>query len=157
MRSVNITLCVLALLFLTLPAAFSLAQEESRASYVGSKACQSCHDEQYASYTANSGMARSWSGVAKMLPKLSEAEKRDCYACHTQGYGKPGGFVSLEATPDMANLSCETCHGPGSLHSETGDPANIRRTPDIEACRRCHNAERVENFKFKPVLYQGGH
>lgn len=57
----------------------------------------------------------------------------------------------------MANLSCETCHGPGSLHYETGDTEAIRRKPDVKGCVTCHNADRVQNFKFKPMLYHGGH
>ena len=44
-----------------------------------------------------------------------------------------------------ANQACETCHGPGKEHSETGDKAKIRvfttMTPrDVsEVCVGCHN------------------
>lgn len=125
--------------------------------YVGAASCESCHEEQYAGFMKNSSKARSWKSVAKMLPKLAENEKADCYACHTTGYGAPGGFQNIETTPHMANLGCETCHGPGSLHAESGDPDDIQRKPDVNDCTRCHNAERINNFNFKPMLYHGGH
>ena len=138
-------------------AAVYAAEQKETAAYVGAKACESCHEDQYASFMANSNKAHSWKSLEKMLPKLTPAEQKECFACHTTGYGKPGGFVSLEKTPDMANLSCESCHGPGSLHAETGDTSAIRRKPDVKGCAACHNADRVQSFKFKPMLYHGGH
>ncbi len=142
-------------LALLLPAA--LAQPEEKAVFVGSQACAECHAEQYENFEKYSSKAHSWRSLEKMLPKLTEAEKKECYKCHTTGYGQPGGFISLERTPDKANLGCEACHGPGSLHCESGDTELIQRTPDVEGCITCHNAERIQNFKFKPTLYHGGH
>lgn len=126
------------------------------ARYVGSAACEPCHSEQHENFQKYSSKARSWESVKKMLPKLTSSEARECYACHTTGYGQ-GGFESFEKTPELANLSCEACHGPGSVHAESGDTADIRRTPDVRNCITCHNEERVKNFKFKPMLYHGGH
>lgn len=125
--------------------------------YIGAEACEPCHQDQYASFQKNSSKAKSWKSVAKMLPKLTQAEQKTCFACHTTGYGRKGGFESYAATPHLANVSCESCHGPGSLHAESGDKADIRRTPDIAACITCHNADRIQNFNFKPMLYHGGH
>ena len=132
-------------------------QMEDVPAYVGAKACESCHEDQYANFQRHSSKSHSWKSLEKMLPKLTAAEQRECFACHTTGYGKPGGFVSLEQTPDKANLSCETCHGPGSLHYETGEITAIRRKPDVKGCVTCHNVDRIQNFKFKPMLYHGGH
>jgi len=145
-----IALCASAL-------AASAGMAEERPVFVGSQACEACHTEQYTSFMANSGKSHSWKSVEKMLPKLTEKEKQECFSCHTTGYGQPGGFKSNEETPELANLSCETCHGPGSVHAESGDPADIKRVPDVENCKTCHNPERVRNFNFKPMLYHGGH
>ena len=150
-----LTACVtLAVWVFFAPAA--LAAEDT-AVYVGAEACESCHSDQYESFQKNSSKAHSWESVEKMLSKLTPAEQKECYSCHTTGYGKPGGFKSIESTPELANVSCESCHGPGSLHAESGDPELINRTPDVKECVTCHNAQRIKNFNFKPMLYHGGH
>ena len=93
-----------------------------------------------------------------MAPKLTLEELRECYACHATGYGKPGGFVSLEKTPHLANAGCEVCHGPGGAHAESGgDKALIKRKMSVSDCETCHNAQRVRAFGFKPMLYGGAH
>lgn len=160
MKDLKFTLLIFAAcLGLVLPGAFtaSRAKGAEQSTYVGAAACQDCHEEQYASYMKNSRKAHSWSSIHKMRAKLTAAELKECYACHTTGYGKPGGFVSLEATPELANVSCESCHGPGSVHAESGDPEDIMRTPKLDECISCHNGERIQNFNFKPMLYHGGH
>ena len=68
-----------------------------------------------------------------------------------------GGFVSEEETPQLQNLGCESCHGPGSLHADSGDPEDIVGELTAADCEQCHNAERVDNFKFKPLLFGGAH
>lgn len=128
------------------------------AAYVGSVACKDCHAAQYASYTANSKKAHSSESVKIMAPKLTPEELTGCFACHTTGYGHPGGFVSFEQTPERANAGCEVCHGPGSAHVDAGgDPALIVAKPSLATCERCHNADRVRNFNFKPMLFAGAH
>lgn len=145
-----------ALLFLLalLVAGGAMAQE---AMFIGSRQCSECHEEQYENYEKYSKKARSWEGVKIMLSDLKKEEAEKCYECHTTGYGKPGGFVSYETTPEMADVGCETCHGPGSLHAEDGDIELILRTPAIEDCQTCHNKERVGDFNFKPLLFSGAH
>lgn len=141
----------LALVFLSaLPA---LAEP----SFVGSKACAECHQEEYDSFLKFSKKPHSFQGVEKMRSDLKPEELKSCYGCHTTGYGKPGGFVDAKSTPDLAQVGCETCHGPGSEHAEGGDPATVTRKPTLESCGRCHNAERTGEFNFKPLLYSGAH
>lgn len=124
--------------------------------YVGSKACGECHEEEFQRFTAHSKKARSWESVEVMASDLTQEELRGCFDCHTTGYGK-GGFISHDATPHLADVGCETCHGPGAEHADMGDPSLITRTPTLDDCRRCHNADRVQNFDFKPLIHSGAH
>jgi len=125
--------------------------------YVGSEACADCHPGEYERYSAYSKKAKSGSSVQRMAPKLKSFELVECYECHTTGYGKPGGFVSFEQTPHLANAGCEVCHGPGALHAETGDPDLVKRKMELRDCEGCHNEARVAEFGFKPLIHSGAH
>ena len=125
--------------------------------YVGSESCQECHEDQYESYNAHSKKAHSYESVKVMRKGLTEAEYLECLQCHATGFGKPGGFTSPAETPHLQNLGCESCHGPGRDHVESGDPEDIVGELSPADCERCHNPERVANFKFKPLLFGGAH
>lgn len=125
--------------------------------YVGTFACRECHQDQYDSFMAYSKKATTFSDIKKMENKLTPEEYRECFKCHTTGYGQQGGFISETQTPDLKNPGCEACHGPGSLHVETQDTDDIVRTMAMEDCRECHNADRIKDFDFRPLLYSGGH
>ena len=130
---------------------------DSDATFIGSAACQQCHEQEYDTFAKHSKKAHSRQNVEKMRAKLSQKELEACYACHTTGYGQKGGFVNYEKTPYLGDVGCETCHGPGSVHADSGDTATITRKPSVESCLVCHNAERIQNFNFRPLRYSGAH
>lgn len=125
--------------------------------FIGSKACSECHQKEYASFSKFSKKAHSFKSIQIMSAKLEPSELRECYACHTTGYGQPGGFVSIEKTPELANAGCEVCHGPGSEHAQSGDKSLIQTKLAVEQCQTCHNEQRVKSFGFKPMLFGGAH
>lgn len=133
------------------------AAEESKAVFVGSETCRGCHDAQYDSFMANSKKAKSYGSIQKMQKKLTQNEFKECFKCHTTGYGQPGGFTSAVETPALMNAGCEVCHGPGSLHSESGDPRDLTAKVSLQVCNKCHNSDRVAAFGFKPILFSGAH
>jgi hypothetical protein len=126
-------------------------------SYVGSRVCGDCHETEYARFADFAKKSHSFQSIEKLKDGLSEQEIQQCYSCHTTGYGKPGGFVSAEKTPELKNAGCEVCHGPGSLHLETEDPADIKGRLEIEDCMVCHTSQRVAAFSFKPLIHSGAH
>lgn len=125
--------------------------------FVGSQACRDCHEKEYASYMQYSKKAKSFSSVKKMEKKLTPEEYASCFECHTTGYGQKGGFVSETRTPELKDAGCEVCHGPGSLHAESGDPDQIQRQVSIELCNSCHDSSRIEAFKYTPLIFGGAH
>ncbi len=125
--------------------------------YVGSAACKDCHEEQYENFTKYAKKSHSDRSVKIMASDLTEAELATCYGCHATGFGKPGGFISYEKTPHLADAGCEVCHGPGYDHAESGDAELIKGSLSMEDCVGCHNEDRVKSFNFKPLLYGGAH
>lgn len=125
--------------------------------FVGSQVCRDCHQTQYENFMKYSKKADSFTSIKKMEKKLTPEEYRGCFECHTTGFGKKGGFISEQQTPELKDTGCEVCHGPGSLHSESEDPDDIIRKMGMETCVACHNEERVRAFDFKPMMYGGAH
>ncbi|WP_419788338.1 cytochrome c family protein [Pseudodesulfovibrio sp.] len=130
----------------------------SSGQYVGSEACAECHPNEYSNYKKYSKKAHSGNAVKLMSGDLTKEELEECYHCHMTGFGKPGGFVSFEETPAMADAGCETCHGPGADHVESGgDTDLIKAKLQLSDCEGCHNPDRVAAFDFKPLMFGGAH
>ncbi|MBW1740100.1 MAG: cytochrome c family protein [Deltaproteobacteria bacterium] len=133
------------------------AQDSKPNTYVGSDTCLLCHEAEYDNFSKYARKSKSFQSVLKMRKGLTADEVKGCYACHTTGYGKPGGFVSIEQTPELKDAGCEVCHGPGGRHSETQDPDHIIGKVTIDVCQKCHTQERVSAFRYRPMLYGGAH
>jgi hypothetical protein len=131
------------------------------ADYISAKKCKACHMKQYKSWSQTK-MASSFenlkAGVKVEEKKKAGLEDKDyttdpkCLKCHTTGYGK-GGFVSMEKTPDLAGVQCESCHGPGSEFSaimkknkefalaDVKAAGLIIPSEDEKGCMACHGGE----------------
>jgi len=126
--------------------------------FVGSAKCGECHEEEYDKFKTYSKKSESWHSIEIMASDLTADEIEGCYGCHTTGYGQPGGFVSIQSTPHLADVGCETCHGSGRAHVESdGDPSLIKRKSTETDCAKCHNAERIQIFDFRPLFNAGAH
>jgi hypothetical protein len=157
-RSILISLVACAALVLVIP--WGLAGEtkpEMQKTYVGSEKCRSCHENEYNLFRKYSRKTQSFNHIMLMRNGLTEEEYRECLECHTTGFGKPGGFRSEKDTPLLKEVGCEACHGPGSLHVESSDRKDIKKIASEKDCTICHNQERVEAFRFKPLIYGGAH
>jgi hypothetical protein len=148
------------LAFLSVVMAHAAPEGKDRAgplSYVGSLACKDCHPEEYENFMTYAKKSTSFQSIEKQMRHLTPDEIKQCYPCHTTGYGQPGGFVSIEETPHLKNAGCEVCHGPGAEHARSGDPAEIIGKMGKKDCERCHISERVKAFKYKPLIHGGAH
>ncbi len=139
--------------------------------FVGSQRCQACHEEIY----------EHWRGTkhAQAMKTLETATPPrnfdpECVCCHVVGWEPQksfpwsGGYESIEKTPQLAGVGCESCHGPGESHirAEAGTDATLQKqlretlhlTP-MEAeqrnCIGCHDGDNSPDFDFKlyhPVI-----
>jgi hypothetical protein len=116
------------------------AEPPAGATYLGPETCKACHFKEFKTWQAHKH--------SKNFSVLQGAEQTnpECLKCHTTGYGKPGGFVSLEKTPNLTNTGCEACHGPGSAHVEAAKNAPDSGEWDkkiskvlTNACVSCHD------------------
>jgi len=132
-------------------------EKNGQAAYIGSLACKDCHPDEYDNFITYAKKSTSFQSVEKQMRHLTPDEIKQCYPCHTTGYGQPGGFVSLEETPHLKNAGCEVCHGPGAEHSRTANPETIIKNMSKKDCEICHISERVKAFKYKPLIHGGAH
>ena len=151
-KASGLVLCCLAAVMLLSP-----VKGETVKTYIGSKACGECHEEEYDKFTKFAKKSHSFQSVKKMARGLTSKEIRRCFECHTTGFGKPGGFLSEEETPHLKDAGCEVCHGPGSLHAETEEAGDIRGSLSSQDCETCHSSERITAFNYKPLVYGGAH
>jgi hypothetical protein len=104
------------------------AQANPDYSFIGTKGCKKCHIKQFKSW-AETNMAKAFDLLkpgeraaakknAGLDPQKDYTKDPDCLPCHVTGYGKPGGFLSLEETSDLVAVSCEMCHGAGSEYTK---------------------------------------
>jgi len=139
--------------------------QASEHAYVGTKNCRKCHLKEWKSWaetkmakafeTLKPGVAAEAKTKAGLDPDKDYTTDAKCVACHVTGYGQPGGFVSIEETPDRAGVGCEVCHGPGgtytkaehmSLKNKSYKKADVVAvgmvdTVSADQCKACHNAE----------------
>lgn len=111
----------------------------------------------------------------RLDPKKDYTHDATCLPCHTTGYGQPGGFVSIEKTPQLAGVQCEMCHGAGegylkpnrmSLQNKEYKRAEVVAAgmviPNAKTCTGCHNekspfVKKGDVFNFEQRKAQGTH
>ncbi|MBA4186530.1 MAG: hypothetical protein C0467_00785 [Planctomycetaceae bacterium] len=128
-------------------------------SYVGSDKCQNCHAPQFAK----------WKGTphSHALDALEKIAKRpsqrnfdgECVQCHVVGLHYKTGYEDQKATPHLAHVGCESCHGPGSGHMTNKDNAGLQalqipwaqkageRLPELELIKKIGALPSIERGK----------
>ncbi len=112
------------------------AGEETKFTYVGSKACKKCHIKQYKSWKKTKmakgleilkpGQAKEAKEKYKLDPAKDYSTDKSCLKCHTTGYGEPGGYAipdpkdadAVKKAKNLEGVGCESCHGPGSAYAK---------------------------------------
>jgi hypothetical protein len=139
--------------------------------FAGAASCKSCHLKQHKSWK-NTAMAKTFESLmpgkaaekktaAGLDPATDFTKDEKCLKCHTTGFGEAGGFPKpgTATTPEqqkaaeaMQGVSCEACHGPGSLYGPyKKEHKDYKREeivklgavtpPTAEVCSKCHVKE----------------
>lgn len=113
------------------------------ATYVGSRACAECHQVQYEVWKNSKH-----SHAVEPLKEENHHYDPECLQCHTTGFPFKGGYENLKKTPELAAVTCESCHGPRSLHVEA-PTENVGPQVTANNCIQCHDAENSPHFDFE--------
>lgn len=145
--------------------------------FVGSKTCQDCHPKAYEIWAeGRDGHRAPHSHAYHTLlqpPKRANVPRNfdpECISCHVVGWNPQGyypyvsGYVSAQETPDLINVGCEDCHGPGARHSaaENGDidvtdeeMEKLQQSMSLplekaeQKCLECHDLDNSPDFQEK--------
>jgi len=117
---------------------------QGQAGFVGTATCQACH----------AGPAAVWKASKHALAygtleNLGKNNHLDCVGCHVTGWKKPGGVCRIDQPAGRAEVGCESCHGPGSLHLAAPSKTTITRSVSAATCVGCHDRENAPHFAFE--------
>jgi hypothetical protein len=166
---------ITALVIVFCSSVIASAQEPAAGEFAGVKTCKKCHRKVWKTWK-DTPMAKSFAILkpgervemkkkAGLDPNKDYTHDANCLPCHTTGYGKPGGFVSIEETAGMSGVGCENCHGAGALynkvmkkHGRTYSEQEISHAGLIKdphtTCIGCHN-EKSPTRKFQDPFDAG--
>ncbi len=120
-------------------------QAEVFGDYVGYATCQPCHGEIVESWKATPHA----SAFADLKKQGDEKQSvPGCVRCHVVAMDKDGGFIDMDMTPELKDVQCEACHGPGKAHVASQKPSDIVGKPGEPLCRDCHTEGQDKNFDY---------
>lgn len=176
-HSVKITVIVAALFLVGLifnnmmTSTAETAVEDDVAKYLGVGGCKPCHFKQYKSWKKTK-MAQTFEVLKpginaeektkiKFDPNKDYTKDPGCLACHTTGFGMPGGYQippeddakAKKIAKENEGTTCEACHGPGSIYVDSHENVKDKKRKysqeeffkaglykiKAEVCTACHN------------------
>jgi hypothetical protein len=111
--------------------------------YEPSKACAKCHKAEYAQWKTT-GHARSYEPILE----AGRQDDPECLMCHTMGFGRPGGFVSMNRTPGLGRATCQACHVVTSDHKKKGVKPEPKINISSRLCMSCHGPIQSPDFDY---------
>lgn len=130
--------------------------------YVGSKYCKLCHDYEYEKWMASKqvfipGLNKQaaadsrHAGAFATLEKVNSHYDPECVVCHVIGMKYKSGYLSPAKTPELEDVGCENCHGPGSEHFKS--LGAIETAGPISTCTDCHTTEHSTEYAANQKQY----
>lgn len=140
-QSILSSFFIMVLLLLVSP-----VQAEIMGDYLSYAACIDCHEE-----IVSGWQTTPHAHAFETLKKQGEEKQTiaECVRCHVVAFEKDGGYIDMALTPELKDVQCEVCHGPGRRHVEAdGEPDEILVQPDESLCRSCHTEGQDKNFNY---------
>jgi hypothetical protein len=111
--------------------------------FIGSERCQSCHLNIHDNWEETLH-----SNALATLEDMGEGNNPNCLPCHVVGFNESGGFESRSATPNLAGVGCESCHGPAADHAQNASEEELLPPVDLtsEVCGRCHTGDNQPHY-----------
>ena len=128
------------------------AHKDQPTIYATSETCAKCHQEEYDKWKTTRH-ANAFAGLETKNRTFDNA----CVGCHSVGFQKQG-FINIKATPNFANVQCESCHGPGAEHAAKPQKKFYKTPPVPSTCITCHDRENSPDFvfdKYWPMVAHG--
>jgi hypothetical protein len=144
------------------------------AEYVGVNKCKMCHIKQHKAW-AETPHAKAWAGLKNSTPekaaematafkvelKGSPTATDGCVRCHVTGFQLAGGYPQADTTKaaGLVNVTCEACHGPGSLHvtAPMAEKKKFITKATENMCKQCHVPAASPDFVFAEYAKRGVH
>lgn len=123
---------------------------ERMKTFAGDQVCGTCHKKEHEVWAATKH-----SHAMDALKKTSQEFDPECVGCHSTGHNQRGGFVNLKETASLANVQCESCHGPGKAHATK--PAPKFGPTGEDTCRGCHTDELSPGFDYDSMWKNVAH
>ena len=123
--------------------ASEVLEQDSNNSYIGSEACQECHRKEFDQWSHSSHAT-----AFNTLQIVGREYYSKCVSCHVTGFGYTSGYeIGKADRAHLAEVGCETCHGPGKQHIYTPLATNIRGKVEASTCMECHAPEHSPGFE----------
>lgn len=111
--------------------------------FATSETCANCHKAEYQVWQKS----RHSQAFAALETKQRVFDAA-CVGCHSVGF-QQRGFVNIKATPQLAHVQCESCHGPGAEHAKLPKAGAYPTPPAPVSCVTCHDRDNSPDFVFQ--------
>ncbi len=123
------------------------------AAYESAEACAKCHEKEHKQW-----LSTRHANAYASIKRKGRHEDPECILCHTMGYGREGGFISLDETPVLARVTCQACHPVLSTHHDKNVKTEPRRDINARLCLACHGLVESPDFDYRtyrPKIFHG--
>jgi hypothetical protein len=165
---------ILLLIVLSLFLANQLSAQTYK--YIGADKCKACHNKPATGEQYNKWLKDPHSNAIKTLSNQASldyakkngianpAKDQKCLKCHST-YDIAGEKLVAGILPEEG-VSCESCHGPGSVYKSPIIMKNVKQAlasgltlPTKEVCIKCHNKDNpfFKEFNFETAVLKVAH